>query len=194
MKIDVKVPDGKSGDYQIETFEVNVDSANLHNIRAIMKPGNRTIEPGMFKRLMRSDNGFGGTVVMSNTPAEVEDHWEFFDNARTAKTVLINGLGLGVILTKLLAEDTLEKVTIIEVSPDVIKLTSPTFENDSRVEIIQADALEYRPPVGVRYDVVWHDIWDYICEDNLESMKKLHRKYGRRCGWQGSWCRELCER
>jgi hypothetical protein len=33
---------------------------------------------------------------------------------------------------------------------------------------------------GKRYDMVWHDIWDDICSDNLEGMAKLHRKYGDR--------------
>ena len=35
-----------------------------------------------------------------------------------------------------------------------------------------------------------HDIWDDICLDNLETMATLHRKYGRRCDWQGSWKRD----
>ena len=56
-------------------------------------------------------------------------------------------------------------------------------------EFHQADALEYKPPRGEQYDVVWHDIWPNICTDNLPEMHKLHRKYGRRCNWQGSWCR-----
>jgi hypothetical protein len=34
---------------------------------------------------------------------------------------------------------------------------------------------------------VWHDIWLDLCTDNLEGMGKLHRKYGRRTDWQGSW-------
>jgi hypothetical protein len=55
-------------------------------------------------------------------------------------------------------------------------------------------AFEWKPPKGVRYDAAWHDVWDDICTDNLVGMRKLHRKYGKRCGWQGSWCRGECER
>jgi spermidine synthase len=87
-----------------------------------------------------------------------------------------------------------ERVTVIEKSEDVIVLVAPSFSKDNRVQIILADAFEYQPPKGVRYGAVWHDIWDTICGDNLPSMHRLHRKYGRRTEWQNSWCRELCER
>lgn len=33
-------------------------------------------------------------------------------------------------------------------------------------------------------------IWPEIVTTNLPEMTRLHRKYGRRVGWQGSWCRE----
>lgn len=42
--------------------------------------------------------------------------------------------------------------------------------------------------------MVWHDVWDYIDANNLTQMHALHRKYGRRADWQGSWCRDQCER
>ena len=76
----------------------------------------------------------------------------------------------------------------------MIDLVGPSFSHDDRVNIICADAFEWRPPKGVRYNAVWHDIWDDICTDNLPEMTRLHRKYGRRADWQGSWCRELCKR
>ena len=71
------------------------------------------------------------------------------------------------------------------------------------MDIVQADAFTVklpRPslflhvPRDTRYDVVWHDIWDNICADNLPEMHRLHRRYGRRCDWQGSWARWHCER
>ena len=55
------------------------------------------------------------------------------------------------------------------------------------------DALQFMPR-GMKFTVVWHDIWNHICSDNLPDMHKLHRKYGRRTDWQGSWARHLCER
>jgi hypothetical protein len=65
---------------------------------------------------------------------------------------------------------------------------------DDRLRVIHADALKWMPPKVMRWSVVWHDIWDDISVDNLNEMTKLHRRYGRRCDWQGSWCRAECER
>lgn len=48
-------------------------------------------------------------------------------------------------------------------------------------------------PTGTYWDVAWYDIWPEITSDNLEGMKRLHRSYGRRVGWQGSWARSLIE-
>ena len=68
------------------------------------------------------------------------------------------------------------------------------YIKDKRVTIINADAFEWKPPKDQRYDVVWHDIWDNICGDNLPEMTKLHRKYGKKTDWQGSWCKYECKR
>jgi spermidine synthase len=114
-----------------------------------------------------------------------------FVNAAKGK-VLINGLGLGMVLTEILKKSEVTEVTVIEKSKEVIELVGSYFK-DSRLTIINADAFEYKPPKGKRYDCVWYDIWDYICVDNIEEMKKLHRKYGRRTDWQRSWKRDECE-
>ncbi len=183
MNINVDVPNGKSGNWEVETFEVPENS--IGSLRLAWQ--GRPIKPGMYKSLKR-----GMTLVMSNTPAEIRD---FVHIIRRAKgNILINGLGLGVLLTAILEKTEVKTVTVIEKSQDVINLVAPTFSSDERVTIICADAFEYQPPKGVRYDCVWHDIWDNICTDNIDEMSKLHRKYGKRCEYQDSWCRDLLKR
>ena len=189
MNIDVIVPDGKSGDWSVETFTISEHDASMFNMRAALQSGGRGAKSGTYKKLVRNSE-----VIMSNTQAEIRDHLWFISTAKEGGHILINGLGLGVALTAILESDKVESITIIEKSEDVIKLVSPTFKDDSRVKIIHADAFEWKPPKGIRYSAVWHDIWDYICEDNLPEMHKLHRKYGRRTDWQGSWARDLCKR
>jgi predicted membrane-bound spermidine synthase len=190
MDIIINIPDGKSGNWSVETFTVTEDEIKIFNIRAMFKPGCRIMKAGTYKRLMRNSH-----VVMSNTPAEIRDHSYFIDRAQNlGGHILINGLGLGVALTEILKSDKVEKVTVIEISQDVINLVAPTFKNDPRVEIIHADAFEWKPPKGIKYTCVWNDIWDDICGDNLPEMTKLHRKYGKRTVWQDSWCKHLCKR
>lgn len=132
----------------------------------------------------------GKTLVMSDTPAEQADHKPAERHARGH--CLINGLGIGMVLQACLDKSEVTKVTVVELSQDLIDLVSP-FYSDPRVEFICANAFEYQPPAEVRYEMVWHDIWDTICADNLPDMHRLHRKYGRKTAWQGSWAREICE-
>lgn len=183
---DFHVADGVSGEWRIETFTVSQQESDLTRMRAAI--GGRYDEycaPGVYRRLMR-----GRTVVMSNTQMELRTNRPIM--RQSVGTVLINGLGLGVIVAELLTKPGITAITIIERSPDVIALVAPAFAHDSRVTIIQADAFQYQPPKGQRYDYVWHDIWDFICGDNLPQMTKLKRKYGRRTNWQACWAENEC--
>lgn len=202
MNIECKVPDGVSGDWRVETFKVSKKDADWHNMRASIHGDGRFITEGTYKQLMCR-----GSLVMSNTPSEISDLRSIISAAKG--NVLINGLGLGIVLQAVLNKEEVTKVTVIEKEMDVIRLVAPTFiekmswitekqqmyvvSEDKRIRIYHDDAYTWEPPKGVRYDAVWHDIWENICADNLEGMKKLHRKYARRCDWQGSWCRYQCE-
>jgi len=190
----VRIPEGISGDWSIKHFTVSEDDARMFNLRQLINhTPNRSIDPGDYIKLC--NNGY---VVMSDTQAEKNDHHPIFYKAHSFNslerpfTALINGLGLGYITQKLLEFNFLRSITVIEISEDVINLVAP-YIKDSRLEIIHADALEYKPKDF--YTLVWHDIWSGICIDNKPEYIKLNRKYGKKCHWQGSWCkREVYER
>lgn len=179
---------GQSGDWRVERFEVSAEDEKFGRLRAIATGRGRFVPKGRYTRLMRND-----TLVATDAPDEIRDHR--FAVYRAQGQVLINGLGLGVTLQAILERPEVDRVTVIEISPDVIALVGPHYKErfGDRLEIVEADAFAWKPPRGVRYSVVWHDIWDNICSDNLPQMHKLHRKYGRRADWQGSWCRRECE-
>lgn len=183
-----EIPEGKSGPWSIEKFTITESEAKFENIRAAFSftGGGRTVRPGTYTRLRYHDS-----VIMSDTPCEIRDHFGFVRRARG--NVLINGLGLGLCLAAVLRKPEVTKITVIEIDPDVIGLVAPYF-TDLRLTIINANALTWKAPKGESYDAVWHDIWPNICEDNLKEMAVLHRKYGRRCNWQGSWCHAECLR
>lgn len=183
----VDVPEGESGEWKVSCFTPEGFSAQLHNLK---QPGRQLVVGETYTQLTHC-----GDVVMSDTPAEINDLWPF--NRHLRGRLLINGLGLGVVLQGALDTRAVLHVTVIELSASVIALVARHYEaryGSERLNIINADALDWAPPKGVRYDAVWHDIWDNICGDNWEPMKKLHRKYGRRCAWQDSWCRALVKR
>lgn len=183
----VRVPEGESGPWKVSRFEITPEESAVSRFRAFSN-GRGYVPAGEYTRLTRDR-----TVVMSDTPDEMLDHRDFVFAA--TGNVLINGLGIGMCIDAVLRKKSVESVTVIEQSEDVIKLVAPTYESD-RVRIIHADAFEFKPPRGVRYNAVWHDIWDSIRSENIDEMTRLKRKYGRRADWQGCWCerwvRMLC--
>lgn len=176
----VSLPEMQRGNWKIEHFVV--DRTDFHSLIR----GRGVPVGGKYTRVMR-----GGTLVMSDTPAEQRDHYAAVRAA--TGNCLLNGLGLGMVLKNILLKPDVTKVTVVEISKTLIDMVSPHYV-DPRVSFICADALKYKPPKGERYNMVWHDIWDYICADNLPEMTRLHRKYGRRTDWQGSWCKRECQR
>jgi hypothetical protein len=185
----VNIPEGEKNGWVVRRITVTEDQSKWDRIRNAVHGSRRYTPAGTYTQLLTP----GRNIMMSDTPDEIRDHMTMIYRAKGH--VLINGLGIGVVLQACLNKDEVTHATIIELSQDVIDLVAPHYREKygERLTIIKADALEYAPPKGERYGAVWHDIWPYICNDNLEEMKRLHRKYGRRTEWQGSWCRELIE-
>lgn len=187
----VDVPPGTLGDCVVEQFEVSPKDAAFSSLRAAISRSSagRAVPVGKYTSLR-----LNGAMLMSDTPAEILDLLDVFHDAKGP--CLVNGLGLGVVVKGLLDKKEVSSVTVIEINQNVADYVGGHWKQKygNRLTIIAADALDYRPPRGLRYGYVWHDIWPAICRDNLEDMKRLHRRYGRRCEKQGSWCRSLCER
>jgi len=185
----VDVPAGESGDWRVDRFEITEQEEAFQRLRCAINSQRptRVAPAGVYTRLSRN-----GTVVMTDTPDELTDHRLAIYKANGH--CLVGGLGLGMVASLMLAKDEVEKVTIIELSEDVIKLVGSHLEthHGSRLELIQADVLAWKPPKGAFYDVVWMDIWDNICEDNLAEMGTLNRRYARKSGWKGCWQQEGC--
>jgi hypothetical protein len=187
----VDVPEGTAGQWEIRRFEVTKEDADFHRMRcAIRGRMHRVVTPGTYTRLTHN-----GSVIMSDTPVEMRGHEDAY--RRAEGHVLVNGLGLGMYVDNILDKREVERVTVVEISQDVIGLVEPHLREkhgSSRLDILCGDAYTYRWPVGQTFDYAWHDIWPDICEDNLKGMERLHRRYGRRVKGQGSWSRGELER
>lgn len=186
------VPECESEHFIVGKFTVSESDVMLFNLRLIRDgQRDRVLPPGSYTRL--NERGVYDPW-MSDTPAELFDLRDFVQEA--TGNILLNGLGLGVVLDMCLAKEYVTHATVIEISHELIDLIGPHYQTKypNRVTIIHGDALEYTPKRGTRFNAVWHDIWPSISADNLETMKTLHRKYGRRTDMQSSWCRAECER
>ena len=188
----VTVPEGKSGIWSVEKFTVSQRDAKFFNLRQAINShrGYRPISHGKYTRLAREG---AWDAIMTDTPAEIRDHLDPIYEAKGY--ILINGLGLGVVLNACLKKKEVEHCTVVEKSEDVIKLVAPHYYKKfghKRLTIVQDDAFTFnqpkliKPPSG-KFDMVWHDLWDNICVDNLPEYTKLKRRYAKRTRWQGCW-------
>lgn len=180
------LPEGKCGNWEVEHF--TIPEFDIESMRCAFH--GRPVLPGNYTRLLRNR-----TLVMSDTPAEIRDLFPLFQRASQANahTVLINGLGLGMAVMGVLQYPNITHVDVVEKSEDVIQLVAvPMFEQwKDRVTIHTADAFLIEWPKGSRWDLVWHDIWDNIPnEDDEADINSLKRKYCRRCKWQGVWAQK----
>lgn len=181
----VDVPEGKSGDWEVSRFTPDEFGIMLNNLKSPTRP----IGEGPYTRLTCR-----GSVVMSDTPAELRDLHPL--HGRMKGRMLFNGLGLGIAIQGALDQTEVKHVTVVEISQCVIALVGEHYlrRYGDRLRIVCADAMIWQPPKGIRYDAVWHDIWSTICGDHWLEMNTLHRRYGRRCDWQESWCRHEVRR
>jgi hypothetical protein len=193
----VGIPVGKCGKWSIEHFTITQDQADHFNLRERFNNhgmGYRGIVAGTYTRLKR-DNAYD--PMMSDTPAEINDHLPAIEKA--TGQVLINGLGIGMVLNACLKKPEVDHVTVIEIDPDIIQLVAPHYQQiwGDRLSIIQDDAFKFIPPKDLKYNMIWMDIWPDICADNLEEMKVLKKKYRKhlvRGGWQGCWSEKEVKR
>jgi hypothetical protein len=172
----VSVPVGQKGDWKIERKYVEPKPWNNH--------GNfRHVPNGEYTFLYR-----GNTLVMSDTPDEKNDHLSAVINAKG--NCLIAGLGIGMVLNAIAAKHEVTHIDVVEISEDVIELVSEYYNGlyGDKITFHKSSIFDFKP--SIKYDMAWFDIWDNLCEDNLEEMAKLHRKFGKHAQWKGSWGRE----
>lgn len=174
----------ESDNFVLEHFEISPDDASRATIRDRIYT-----TPGKYVRLYRK-SGFK-EVVMSDTDHEQRTNREIVHCAQG--DVLIAGFGIGMILVPILLNPKVKTVTVIEISEEVPKMVMPYLPNKEKLTVICADIMEWKPPKGQMWDVIYFDIWDTIGSDNYKQMKTLHRRFGRKKRvWMGSWCEDYC--
>jgi hypothetical protein len=153
------------------------------------------VPPGEYVALHVLGPG-GWEPVMSDTPAEFEDHADLFAHARGR--VLLHGLGLGCALSVLLADPAVEHVDVVEANADVIAMIGPYYRGYP-VTIHHASCVDKVWPDDARWSYVWHDIWTHVSEANLDdataehgiSYARLAQLFAGRADRQGAWAFDL---
>lgn len=197
-RMTVSVPEGEVGGLKVVRFEVK--PGDLQNRRDELHYGRGT-KPGMYTKLVDAndlDDHGHPQMWMSDTDAEKSDHMEAVAvmQLEKARRILINGLGLGMVLSAALTYSHVKRVDVVESDERVIKLIGPHYLKDNRVQIHHMDAYAATKqwPRGSRWDVAWSDIWKDVRSENLPGMDFLHRYYQPRTKWHGMWGRKMCLR
>jgi hypothetical protein len=127
--------------------------------------------------------------VMSNTELELIQHRAAIRRASFGGTVLACGLGLGCFARACLEFDAVERVDVVELSPDVIALVAPSlaeYVSAERLVIHEGDAFDFDPS-GCWWDVAWLDVWARGAPDHKPESDALWRRFAPHAGWLGSW-------
>lgn len=126
--------------------------------------------------------------MMSDTKAEITDHFEFIDKCmfpgNEDLSVLITGLGLGMVAEACLRAG-VGHVTVVDSDPEVISLIAGQIDHPN-LRVVEHDAYTWEP--DRTFDLAWHDIWATIAADNYPEMLAMKRHYRRHVTyWQGCW-------
>lgn len=188
------IPTGRSGEWVLERVEMPERVSNDASQQVVHCFQYR---PGTYTCLRRGPVHF---------MTDLYDEWHTQRRAieqgcRRGGHILITGLGLGLVAEALFKaeESRVERITIVENSPDVIRLVAPHLlkRYGAKLEITEGDAYRWQPPPGAAYSVGWHDIWpdphDPAAWQQMEILEERFRPF---CAWQGCWPRDykLAER
>lgn len=154
---------------------------------------------GEFVRLLETEPDGKELVWMTDTRAEILEHYPFFKNVTNGSRVLITGLGLGMAVRGAV-ELGANLVHVVERDPDVAGLTGPQLadwvkqsHSDVEFAVFVDDAYSFTPPHDVTYDAAWHDIWPTIDDRNVAEMNQLRKRYASWVhGPQECWAEPEC--
>jgi hypothetical protein len=118
---------------------------------------------------------------MSLTPLEVESQELGYRYA--SGDVVIMGLGMGWVAANAALNPKVSMVTVIECDPDVISLIRESGAFDSlatharqKINIINADAMEWSPGPGHSVDFLYADIWLHLAEpETMEQVRQMQK-------------------
>lgn len=194
------IPEARVGSMSVSHFEVTQEEADRVNLlNALGNPhfDDEETVPGTYVRLYsHADN----CTLMTDSNSERVTNLEVVEKARG--NVLIAGLGLGMIICPIYMKLCVDKITIVEHSPHVIKLVMPHLlkwldknhikglGEPCQIRVSRANIHKWKPPRGEKYDTIYFDIWNTPSPDACLEMVSLgmrYQKYLADGGWMAAW-------
>ena len=183
--VNVKIPEVKKGRWELKKEKYPAYRGVIAS--DIIFDGFREIPPlGFFKEDFEFPAVLeDGNEWMTLTPVDLDTSDEAIERAHGK--VVTFGLGLGYYAYMVSRKESVESITVVEKSEDVIALFKefilPQFSHPEKVKIVNADAFEYAEHTmpAERYDVAFVDTWRDASDGApmYERMKALeHLSHG----------------
>lgn len=193
------VPEGKSGDIEVEHFTVDRAASRF---TAVMGGMRDYVPPGRYARLLQGEKGtYKCETLMSDTPYEHRTNRQAYEQARGR--VLVAGYGLGMLLCAILRKPEVRQVVVVELSQHVLALVDPHVRRfvgaraAKKLQVVDGDIYHAKERLlrrdARKFDALWFDIWGSVSTDALQEMNQLQRQYlplRAAGGWMGFWDRE----
>lgn len=197
--------DCESEHFVIQHFTITEKDVRFCHLRdAINRRGEYDgVKAGIYVRLCRkSVPSYNSNVMMSDTFMEKDTQMKMLEKAYG--DVLIGGLGIGMILLAIQDKPEVSSIVVIEKEQEIIDLVKSQLPLNSKVTILHGDVFtiglgsksffvaEYHA-LNKQFDTIYFDIWDNLCGDNWNEMKKLQNKFRWKLkigGWMSCWRKE----
>ena len=179
----ISIPEKKLGKWELKRETLKAGEAFVCDDFLVTDDGRLIPRLGFFDR----DFSFpavleGGREWMTLMPNETTTTEPAIERAHGK--VLTYGLGLGYFAYRASEKESVDSVTVVELSPDVIELFKahilPQFPNKDKIKLVRADAFEYaeKTAPGEKYDFVFADFW-HDAGDGRDLMLKMkeYEKY-----------------
>tara|TARA_A100001391_G_C4976532_1_gene254090 strand:+ start:166 stop:708 length:543 start_codon:yes stop_codon:yes gene_type:complete len=179
MKINVNIPAGVSGDFEIAHYTKDTTDNRwpLYLLHTNEAYDNYTV-------LLKKGHSM---PLMQDSEAEYNDHQWLWDNAEG--DVIIGGLGVGLVNHVLIDNPNITSVTIIEKYQDVIDLVWDNCPKDERFTLIHADIETWEIPTDSQWDIGFFDTWISNDDWDLDEYKNnMIEKYGPYITKINGWC------
>lgn len=188
----VRYTDCESENFRIKNFNLDERDISMILLRERLNPRlsgeNHGIKAGNYVKLEQK-KPYGYEQVMSNTPMELDTNMEFIVNANGK--VLIGGLGLGLIVQAIQNNHNVDSIIIVEKNKEIIALVKPQLIMNKKVSIVEGNIDDFK--TNECFDTIYLDIWNNICSDEWEHIKRLKQKFKKNLNknnpkrWLGVW-------
>lgn len=171
----IKIEDKKIGKWDLKMQTIKPYQGFLRDDIVVCEDGREIPSLGFF------DTEFRYPAVLENDnewmtliPSEIETLREGIEQAHGK--VITFGLGLGYYPYMVSLKENVSKVVIVERDESVIQLFKeyilPQFENQEKIEVINADAFEYVKNTESDFDFAYVDIWR-DASDGIDMYVKM---------------------